>query len=93
MRGKDIDYSANAINHLLNFQPPPVCALKTYRNEQCVINEAIFQEMLDALCRPEIQWVIECGLALRLKIIEFRPSPRAWASFFVQTLEPASNQS
>ncbi|KAI5440689.1 hypothetical protein KIW84_010242 [Lathyrus oleraceus] len=51
------------------------------------------QEMLDAFCRPEDEWVIERGLMLRLRTVEFLQISRAWASFFVQTLEAASNQS
>ncbi|KAI5429738.1 hypothetical protein KIW84_034355 [Lathyrus oleraceus] len=43
--------------------------------------------------RPEVEWVIGCGLTLRLRTVEFRQIPRAWTSFFVQTLEDASNQS
>lgn len=38
VRGKYIDYYSNAINSILNFQPPPVCSLRTYRNERRVIN-------------------------------------------------------
>lgn len=49
--------------------------------------------MLDLFCRPDAAWVIECGLALRLKTAEFHQIPRAWASYFVQNLEAASNQS
>ncbi|KAI5398366.1 hypothetical protein KIW84_063960 [Lathyrus oleraceus] len=47
----------------------------------------------DLFCRPYSTWVIERGLALRLKLDEFLQIPRAWASFFVQTLEATSNQS
>lgn len=37
--------------------------------------------------------MIERGLTLRLKTTEFHQIPRAWSSFFMQTLEAASNQS
>lgn len=37
--------------------------------------------------------MIEHGLALRLRTVEFRQIPRAWASFFVKTLEVAFNES
>ncbi|KAI5414445.1 hypothetical protein KIW84_040085 [Lathyrus oleraceus] len=51
------------------------------------------QEMLNALCRHGVEWVILDGLALRLRTSKFCQIPRAWASFFAQTLEVASNQS
>ncbi|KAI5418932.1 hypothetical protein KIW84_043235 [Lathyrus oleraceus] len=49
--------------------------------------------MLDAFYRPGAEWVIEWGLALQLRTAEFCQIPVAWALFFVQTLETASNQS
>lgn len=82
VRGKQIDNSASAINFILNLQPLPVCALRTYRNEHCVINETMVQEMLNALCRHGVEWVILDGLALRLRTSKFCQIPRAWASFF-----------
>ncbi|KAI5419518.1 hypothetical protein KIW84_043622 [Lathyrus oleraceus] len=93
VRGKYIDYSPSAINSLFNFQHPYVCALVNYRHEHKVINEEMAQVMLDTFCRPWAKWVVERGLALRLKTAEFHQIPRAWASFFMQTLEVASNQS
>lgn len=77
----------------MNFQSPPVCDLKTNRNEHHVINKDMAQEMLNAFCMPEAECVIKHGLTLRLKTSEFFPAPRAWTSFFVQTIEAASNQS
>lgn len=47
--------------------------------------------MLEAFCRPGEEYVVECGLTLRLKIVKFRQF-RAWTPFFVQSLEAASNQ-
>lgn len=64
-----------------------------YRQEHKVINEDMAQVMLDLFCRPEAAWVIECGLARRLKTTEFRQIHRAWASYFVQNLEVAPNHS
>lgn len=93
VQGKYIDYSASVINSILNLQPPPVCALMTYRNEHHVINKTMTQEMLDALCRPGAKWLIKCGLAMRLRTTEILQTPRAYASFFVQTLEAASSHS
>lgn len=75
MRGKYIDYSASAINSLLYFQPHVVCVVKTYRNEHCVISEAMAQEVLDIFRRPEDEWVIERGLTLQLKTTGFFPNP------------------
>lgn len=93
VRGKYIDYSPFTLNSLFNLQSPPACALLNYRREHKVINEEISQVMLDLFSRPEAMWVIESGLTLRLKTAEFRRIPRAWASFFVQTLKAAYNQS
>lgn len=93
MWGKYIDYSSSAIKSILNLHPHPVCALRTYRNEHHVINETITQEMLDVFCRPRAEWMNECGLVVHLRITEFCQIPRAWASFFVKTLEAVSNQS
>lgn len=91
--GKYIDYSPFSINALFNLKPPLVCALVNYRQEHKVINNEMAQVMLDLFCKPDAVWVIECGLTLRLKTVEFRQVPRAWASYFVQTLVVASNQS
>lgn len=49
--------------------------------------------MLEAFCKPGAEWVVRHGLGLRLKTTELHQIPRAWASFFVQSLEVASNQS
>lgn len=43
VRGKYIDYSTSVIYSLFNLQSPHVCALRTYRNENQVINEAMAQ--------------------------------------------------
>lgn len=71
VRGKHVSYFVNAINSLFNLQPPHVCALRTYRNEQRVINEAMVQEMTEAFCRPGEEWVVECGLAPQLNFTKF----------------------
>ncbi|KAI5447035.1 hypothetical protein KIW84_014760 [Lathyrus oleraceus] len=51
VRSKYINYSTSAINSILNLQAPLAYALRTYRNEHHVINEAMSQEMLVAFCR------------------------------------------
>lgn len=71
VRGKYVNYSPSSINSLFNLQPPPVYALRTYRNEHKFINEAMAQEMIEAFCRPWEECMVGCGLALRLKIAEF----------------------
>lgn len=58
-----------------------------------MINESMAKEILEAFCRPGVEYVIEHGIALRLKTTKFRQILRAWASFFVQSLEAMSNQS
>lgn len=58
-----------------------------------VINEKMAQVILYLFCRLDVAWVIEHVLALHLKTAEFFQIPRVWASYFVQTLESASNQS
>ncbi|KAI5407040.1 hypothetical protein KIW84_053339 [Lathyrus oleraceus] len=68
VRGKYVNYSVNAINSLFNLQPPHVCALKTYRNEQQVIKESMAQEMIEAFCRPGAEWVVEHGLVLTVGV-------------------------
>lgn len=91
MRGKYIDYSPSTINFIL--QSPLECAIMNYRQEHKVINEEMSQLILNTFCRPEVMWVIERGLTLRLKTAKFLQISRTWSSFFVQTLEAASNQS
>lgn len=93
MRGKYIDYSPSTINSIFYLQPHSMCAIMNYRQKHKVIDEEMAKVMLDVFCRPKVVWVIERGLALRLKTAEFCQIPRAWASFFVQTLEDTSNQS
>lgn len=85
VRGKYIDYSPPSINSLFNLQPPQVCAFVDYRQEKKFIDEDMVQVTLDLFCRPEAAWVIERGLALPLKTIEFRQTLRVRTLFFVQT--------
>lgn len=89
--GKYIDYSPFSITSLFNLQPPFVCALMNYRHEHKIINEEMTHVMLDTFCRPGAEWVIELGLTLRLKIAKFRQILRAYASFFMQSLEVSTN--
>lgn len=48
--------------------------------------------MIDEFCRLGVEWVIPNDFALRLNTSQFRLISKVWASFFVKTLETASNQ-
>lgn len=52
VRCKYVDYSPSAINSLFNLQHALVCALRNYKSEHRVTNEAMAQDMTEAFYRP-----------------------------------------
>lgn len=57
-----------------------------YKHEHKVINEEMDQVMLETFYQTMAEWVMERGLALRLKTAKLCQISRAWASFLMQTL-------
>jgi hypothetical protein len=87
VRGKEIDYSLEAINSLLDIVPLEQCDV--YRRiDKCKDwDEEACEELLLQLCVKGAKW--QGGKQMLLKC-DFYPVPKAWASFLVQTMEGTS---
>ncbi len=86
IRGKTIDYSPDAINHLLGLTPPEECEVKKLTREVKDMLQSEWAELIAKLCRPGATW----KSAKMLTYADFLPVPKAWASFVIQTLESTS---
>ncbi|WJX78057.1 hypothetical protein P8452_61315 [Trifolium repens] len=93
VRGKMIDYSADAINSLLGLQAPAQCGVATRRSGPVPSTDK-WWEYLSFLGR-EGAWYSggRGGLPQRIATAHLKPVPKVWASFFNHTLESASNTS
>lgn len=52
-------------------------AISCRRRNTPQIDETLGQKMIYAFCRPRDEWVIVCGLGLRLNTTQFLPIPIA----------------
>jgi len=87
VRGRDIDFSLQAINNLLKIVPLEQCDVKR-RRETCESwDEETWEEVKSLLCVEGAQWQ---GSRRMLLKADFKPVAKAWASFVVQTLEGTS---
>ncbi|PNX86557.1 hypothetical protein L195_g042635 [Trifolium pratense] len=93
VRGKMIDYSAEAINSLLELEAPVQCGVAKRRGDSVPSTEQ-WWEHLNFLCR-EGAWFSggREGLPQRISTTQMKPIPKVWATFFNRTLESASNTS
>jgi hypothetical protein len=87
VRGKDIDFSPEAINNLLKIVPPEQCDVKRRRETCGNWNDEAWEELLLQMCVEGATW--KGGKRMLLKS-DFKPVSKAWASFVVQTLEDTS---
>ncbi|AES99359.1 hypothetical protein MTR_5g079810 [Medicago truncatula] len=87
VRGKEIDYSPERINALLEIVPPEECGVKRMMEECKDWSDERWEELLLQLCVEGAQW--RGGSHMLLKA-DFKPYAKAWASFVVQTLEGTS---
>jgi len=87
VRGKDIDFSPQAINDLLKIVPPEQCDVKRRRDTCGNWDEEVCEELKMQLCVKGEQWQ---GSKRMLLKSDFKPVAKAWASFVVQTLEGTS---
>jgi len=87
VRGKDIDFSPQAINDLLNIVPPEQCDVQRRRDTCRGWNEEQWDEVKSLLCVEGAQWQ---GSKRMLLKSDFKPVAKAWTSFVVQTLEGTS---
>lgn len=87
VRGKEIDYSPERINRLLEIVPPEECEVKKRMAEAQGWNDEQWDELKEKLCVEGAQW--RGGSHMLLKS-DFKPHAKAWASFVVQTLEGTS---
>jgi len=87
VRGKDVDFSPQAINDLLNLVPLEKCDVRR-RRETCESwDDETWDEVKSLLCVEGAQWQ---GSRRMLLKSDFKPVVKAWASFVVQTLEGTS---
>ncbi len=87
VRGKDIDFSPQAINDLLDLVPPEQCDVRR-RRETCERwDDETWEEVKSLLCVEGAQWQGSRRILLKA---DFKPAAKAWASFVVQTLEGTS---
>jgi len=85
--GKDIDFSPKRINDLLKIVPPEKCDVKKRRDTCGGWDEEAWEGLKMQLCVEGAQWQ---GRKQMLLKSDFKPVPKAWASFVVQTLEGTS---
>jgi len=87
VRGKDINFSPQAINDLLDLVPPEKCDVRR-RRETCENwDDETWEEVKYLLCVKGAQWQ---GSRRMLLKSNFKPVAKAWASFVVHTLEGTS---
>ena len=54
--GKIIDFSPEALNALLNVQPPEECWVEKLRRERFGMTEDTFDDIITTMCRPGSTW-------------------------------------
>ena len=86
-RGKEINYSLERINNLLQIIPPEECDVQRRPTECKNWNDANWDELKAQLCVDGAKWRGGSHMLLRA---DFKPVAKAWASFVVQTLEGTS---
>jgi len=84
VRGKEIDYSLERINVLLEIDPHEECGVRKRMKECKNWGDDKWEELLAQLCVEGSKW--QGGSHMLLKA-DFKPYAKAWASFVVQTLE------
>ncbi|MCI49613.1 hypothetical protein A2U01_0070857, partial [Trifolium medium] len=50
------------------------------------------REVKDAVCRPGTPW-FNSARPTKIQLTSFKPVARAWAEFFVKSIEPIANSS
>ena len=85
VQGRDIDFSPQAINDLLD--PPEQCDVQRRRDTCESWDDETWEEVKSLLCVEGAQWQ---GSQRMLLKSDFKPVAKAWASFVVQTLEGTS---
>jgi len=91
VRGKDINFSPQAINDMLKIVPPEQYDVQRRRDTCEGWNKETCDEVKSLLCGEGAQWQ---GSKQMLLKDDFKPAAKAWASFVVQTLEgtPCSSE-
>jgi len=84
VRGKDIDFSPQAINDLLRIVPLKQCDVKRRRQTCESWDDETWEEVKSLLCVEGLQWQ---GSRRMLLKSDFKPVAKTWASFVVKTLE------
>jgi hypothetical protein len=87
VRGKEIDYSPERINQLLEIVPPEVCDVKRRMKEFKNWDDERWEEFLLQIYVEGAKWHEGSHMLLRA---DFKPNAKAWASFVVQTIEDTS---
>lgn len=92
VRGNPIDYCSTAINRLLGLQAPHKRGAQRRRLLGNIPFDGEWDQILNELCCSGALWIRKLSHnSIRLKTINLRPIPKAWAPFFVSTLEATSN--
>ena len=81
-----VDYSPDAINHLLGLTPPEECEVQKLTKDVKHMNRSDWDDVITKLCRPGATW----KSTRILTYAYFLPVPKAWASFVIQTVESIS---
>jgi len=84
VRGKDIDFSPQEIDDLLNLVPPEQCDVQRRRDTCEGWDDETWEEVKSLLCVEGAQLQ---GIRRMLLKSDLKPVAKAWASFVVQTLE------
>jgi len=85
-RGKTVEFCPAAINQLLGLTTLEECEVQRRRREIKDMSEEDWEELLNTLCMEGMRW----RKTKMLNKADFKPIPKAWASFVVQTLESTS---
>ncbi|MCH80185.1 hypothetical protein A2U01_0000949 [Trifolium medium] len=95
VRGKSILWTPHELNKFLGTQSFQNCALSQAREESKSESAEKRSEIKDFVCLPGTPW-LKCRRnqnPTRMQLTRFKPVARAWAEFFVKSVEGCSNSS
>jgi hypothetical protein len=94
VRGKQVDYSARAINALLGLKPPRECHVE-FRRKKSTNNfpsNDVLQQILHEIGEIGADYVRSraTGIPTRIDVVHLKPIYKAWASFIHSNVESVS---
>jgi hypothetical protein len=95
VRGKLIDFSADALNEFLGPVVPEECALMIARQGWEHLDEPARRVYRDFCGREGTSWLkwARGHKPTKISLTHFAPLPRAWAEYYVENLESVGNHS